>query len=259
MLFRRLFMCSLLAGLCAGLVYIAIQRFQVVPIIAAAEVFESDLEGGRAADDNPSGTATHQHQEPTWQPRDGAERTFWTVVTNVIGATGFALLLIPALGWWDRQRGSSAASIKSGLLWGAACWLCFFVWPAIGLRPELPGEAAAALHARQAWWLFAVVCAAAGFALLTLVRAKWRWLGVPLLVLPFLVGVPQSEGPAFARFSDDAAAQMELLKYRFVVATSIASAVHWLVLGAVSGIVVARWIRPILAPGLGDSKLPSIG
>src|SRR6185436_8820690 len=138
MLFRRLFMCSLLAGLCAGLVYSAIQRFQVVPIIAAAEVFESDLEGGRAADDNPSGTATHQHQEPTWQPQDGAERTFWTVVTNVIGATGFALLLIPALGWWDRQRGSSAASIKSGLLWGAACWLCFFVWPAIGLRPELP-------------------------------------------------------------------------------------------------------------------------
>jgi cobalt transporter subunit CbtA len=248
-----------LAGLCAGLVYSAIQRFQVVPIIAAAEVFESALEREIAPDHNPSGTATHLHQDSIWQPQDGLERTFWTVVANVLGATGFALLLIPALAWWDCQRGGSAASIRSGLWWGGACWLCLFVWPAIGLRPELPGEAAAALHARQAWWLLAVVCAAAGLALLALLRGKWRWLGVPLLVLPFLVGAPHTEGPAFARFSGDAAAQMELLKYRFVVATSIASAVHWLVLGAASGIVVARWIRPILAPTLGSAKLPSVG
>ena len=247
MLFRRLFLCALLVGLCAGLAYSAIQRWQVVPIIAAAEVFESRVEPAATADHHPPATSVHTHDEAAWEPQDGIERTFWTVVANVLGATGFALLLIPALAWWDRERGGSAASLRNGLLWGAAGWLCLFVWPAIGLRPELPGEAAAALHSRQAWWLLAVVCATAGLALLTLAQGKWRWLGLPLLVLPFLVGAPHADGPAFARFPADAAAQMELLKSRFVVATAIASAVHWLVIGAVSGVVVARWLRPMLA------------
>ena len=39
---------------------------------------------------------------------------------------------------------------------------------------------------------------------------------------------------------------MGLLKSRFLAATAIASAVQWLVLGAVSGVVVARWLRPML-------------
>ena len=49
MLFRRLFLCALFVGLCAGLIYSAVQRLQIIPIIAAAEVFESALRGEPAA------------------------------------------------------------------------------------------------------------------------------------------------------------------------------------------------------------------
>lgn len=251
MLFRRLFLCALLVGLCAGLAYSAVQRLQVIPIIAAAEVFESPSSAEPAAEvaHHPPGEAAHVHvhDEAAWQPEEGFERIFWTVVSNVLGAVGFALLLLPALAWWDRQRGGEAASLRSGLLWGAAGWLCFFVWPSLGLRPELPGEAAADIHARQAWWLLAVVCAIGGLALLSSVKGPWRWLGVPLLLVPFLVGAPHADGPAFAQFAADAAAQMEQLKAQFVVATALASAVQWLVIGAVAGIVTPRWLRPLLA------------
>lgn len=250
MLFRRLFLCALLVGLCAGLAYSAVQRLQVVPIIAAAEVFESALpsEPAAAAPHHPPGTAAHDHAHDAgaWEPQDGVGRIFWTVVSNVLGAVGFALLLIPAFAWWDRQRGGHAASLRSGLLWGAAGWLCFFVWPALGLRPELPGEAAADIHARQAWWLLAVLCAIGGLALLSSVRDHWRWLGVPLLALPFVIGAPHTDGPAFAQFAADAAAQLAQLKAQFVVATALASAVQWLAIGAVAGVVIPLWLRPLL-------------
>ena len=253
MLFRRLFLCALLTGLCAGLIYSAMQRWQVVPLIAAAEVFESAAQpaaepaAAPAHDHHPPGTAAHTHDTEAWGPQDGVERMFWTVVANVLGATGFALLLIPLLAWWDRQRGGVAASWRSGLLWGAAGWLCLFVWPSIGMQPELPGEAAAALQLRQSWWLLAVACAAGGLALLAFAKGHWRWLGLLLLLLPFVIGAPHADGPAFADFPAEAAAQMQQLKSQFVVATAVASALQWLVLGAVSGVVVARWLRPLLA------------
>lgn len=251
MLFRRLFLCALLVGLCAGLAYSAVQRLQVIPIIAAAEVFESALpaEPAAAVPHHPPGTAAHvhEHDESAWEPAKGFERIFWTVVSNVLGSVGFALLLIPVFAWWDRQRGGHAASLRSGLLWGLAGWLCFFVWPSLGLRPELPGEVAAGVHARQAWWLLAVVCAIGGLGLLSWVKVNWRWLGVPLLVLPFVIGAPHAHGPAFGQFDADAAAQLAQLKAQFIVATALASAVQWLAIGAFAGLVIPRWLRPLLA------------
>lgn len=259
MLFRRLFLCALLVGLCAGLANSAVQRMQVMPIIAAAETFESMLPPEHPESrQQESGAAEHSHDEIAWEPQDGFERNLWTVLANVLGATGFALLLIPMFTWWDRQRGGNAATLRGGLAWGLAGWFCMFAWPALGLRPELPGEAAAALHLRQAWWLLAVVCAIGGLVLLAAAKKQWRWFGLPLLAVPFLVGAPHADAPAFAHHAADAAEQLEQLKARFVVATALASAVQWLVLGAVSAMAIRRWLRPILADSLdGGEPLPA--
>lgn len=256
MLFRRLFLCALFVGLFAGLATSAVQRWTTVPLIAAAEVFESALEPEAPAEHvHAAGVAAHEHEHDAaaWEPEDGLERGFWTVVANALGATGFALLLIPALAWWDRQHGGAAASLKTGLLWGLGGWVAVFAWPSLGLHPELPGEVAAGLYPRQAWWLLAVVCAAGGPALLALGSGKRRWLGVPLLALPFVVGAPLPDGSAFARFPSEAAVQMQALQSQFVVATAVTSVVQWLVIGALSGWVVARWLRPLLAEPFGTS------
>lgn len=246
MLFRRLFLCALFVGVCAGLLHSAVQRWQVVPIIAAAEVFEAALEPASQPHEHVAGGAAHTHGADAWEPQPGFERVFWTVVANVLTSIGFALLLVPALAAWDRSRGGQGASVRSGLLWGLAGWVCVFVWPSLGLRPELPGEAAAPLQARQAWWLLAVLCAVAGLAVLCLVRSKWRVLGLALLALPLVVGAPHDAGAPFAEFSADAALQMQALKARFVVATALASGVHWLALGALAGVVVHKWLRPLI-------------
>lgn len=258
MLFRRLFLCALFVGLCAGLATSAIQYVSTAPLIAAAEVFESAMEPEAPAEHaHAAGAAAHEHDHhhdaSAWEPAEGLERGFWTMVANALGATGFALLLIPALAWWDRQQGGAAASWKSGLLWGLCGWVAVFAWPSLGLHPELPGEVAAGLYPRQAWWLLAVVCAAGGLALLALGGGKRRWLGLPLLALPFVIGAPLPDGSAFARFPAEAAVQMQALHSQFVFATAVTNAVQWLVIGALSGWAVARWLRPLLAEPFGTS------
>lgn len=256
MLFRRLFLCALLVGVLTGLFDSAVQRWQVVPLILAAEVFEVAGEPQAAQHEHAAGAAAHSHEAQAWEPEAGFERTAYTVLANVLNAIGSALLLLPLMAFVNRQRGGYALSLKNdygqtirhGLLWGTAAWVCLFAMPAIGLPPELPGMQAAPLQVRQLWWTLTVACGAGGLAMLCLVRAKWRVLGLALLVLPYAVGAPHHEGSAFAGMGAEAMAQMQVLASQFVVATSIASAVQWLLLGTLCAVAAARWLAPVIHP-----------
>jgi len=260
MLFRRLFLCALFVGLLTGLFDSAVQRWQVVPLILAAEVFERAAESDAHAH---ADGAAHSHGPQAWAPQDGLERTAYTVLANVLNAIGSALLLLPLMVWWSRHRGGQplalksayGASVRHGLLWGAAGWFCLFALPALGLPPELPGMQAASLQARQWWWVLTVACGAGGLAMLCLVRAKWRVLGLGLLFLPFAVGAPQPEGSSFAGMGAQAAAQMALLADRFAVATTVASALQWLLLGTLCALAAARWLNPLLSPAVSSSAM----
>ena len=136
-----------------------------------------------------------------------------TAIANVVLGVAFALFLCaamtlrPAMGW------------RAALAWGIAGYVVFFVAPAIGLPPELPGTESAALHERQLWWAFAAANTAAGLALIVFGKTTpLRALGVVVLVLPHLVGAPH-RGEVAADF---------------VRATSIANAAFWLALGALA-------------------------
>ena len=256
MLFRRLFLCALLVGLLTGLFDSAVQRWQVVPLILAAEVFEVAGEPITTQHEQSANAAAHGSEAQAWEPAAGFERTAYTVQANVLNALGSALLLLPLMAFFNRQRGGLALSLENGygkvmrhgLLWGAAAWMCLFAMPFLGLPPELPGMQAAPLQARQLWWVLTVACGAGGLAMLCLVSAKWRVLGLVLLVLPYAVGAPRHDGSAFAGMGSDATAQMQVLASQFVVATSIASALQWLLLGTLCAIAAARWLVPVMHP-----------
>ncbi|MCC4115673.1 CbtA family protein [Aromatoleum toluclasticum] len=253
MLFRRIVLCALLVGALAGLLVSAVQHWQAIPLIAAAEVFEGS---GEAADpvattvhdhdhDHAQGDA-HAHDAAEWAPDDGSERHVWTAIANVLTAIGFGLVLVAAITTWEHLRGRPLASARSGLVWGAAGWICVFGLPTLGLPPELPGSVAAPLAERQSWWLLAVTCGGAGLALLAFVRGPLRFAGLAVLVLPFAVGAPHLTGGPFAGHDADIAAQLQALADPFALATTIATAVQWLALGGLSGWAVGRWVRPAL-------------
>ena len=274
MIFQRLLICALLAGLSAGFTSSAVQRWTVIPIINAAEAYESAHEASAKAvvteetikQAAPSVQAQlqitnqvkshdhashehdgHDHDDSAWAPEDGVERTFWTVVANVCTSVGFALILLPAIAWWDLKRDGNAATFYTGLIWGAVGWLCFFLWPALGMRPELPGEVSASLQSRQTWWVLTVACACIGFGFILTVRSQLRWLGLVFLALPFLIGVPKIAALPFSEYSTEIAMQMEILAKKFFIATALANAAQWLVLGALSGLLVPLRLRSVLS------------
>ena len=253
-MFRRILLAGVVAGAAAGLALTALQSTAVAPLLLAAETYEVG-NGDAGAVPHRHGELTHSHasghlehehdghalvsasdetssatrrfeNQPAavgrgddhahhprgdaWGPEDGAERTFWTAVSNVATAIGFGLLLAAFFAW----RGS--ATWRQGLLWGAAGFFVFFVNPAIGLHPEIPGALSADLLDRQLWWLLTVACSAAG-------------------VGPHLAGAPHPEvsgGLAPASLADS-----------FVVAAAATNAAFWLVLGLVGAAAFSRLSR----------------
>lgn len=256
MLFRRLMLCALLVGALAGAFLSAVQRWQVVPLIAAAERFEAPAvvpahgEPGHdhAIHHQADAHAGHEHDAEEWEPADGAERTAYTVLANVLTATGFALLLLAAMSGMQAWRGSAPSSATQGLLWGGAGYLAVYVAPALGLPPEIPGAQSAALEARQLWWLLAVAATVGGLSLLTFGRTMWRWAGLLLLAIPHLVGAPQHATLPFAAQAPAAAAELMAIASRFLVATAIVNALYWLTLGGLAAWAFRRWLAMPAAP-----------
>ena len=173
----------------------------------------------------------HRHEQGgAWASGYGIERTFRTAVSNVATAIGFALLVVAVFAW----RGS--ATWRQGLLWGAAGFFVFFVNPALGLRPEIPGAFAGGLLDRQLWWLLAVACSAAGVGLLLLApRIAAKLGGAVLLAVPHLAGAPHPEGSG--------GLAPEALADSFVVAAAATNAVFWLVLGLAASFTFSRLSR----------------
>lgn len=224
---RRIASVVLLAGALAGLLLTGVQQLQVSKIILQAEVYEEAAAAKAQQEEHAHHDAAaaheHEHDGDEWEPANGFERTAYTVLANVSMAIGFGLFLAAAITVSGRQ-----VSWRSGLLWGVAGYLVFFVAPSLGLPPEVPGTLAAPLHARQLWWVMTAGCTAAGLGLGVYAR-HWavKLLGLVLLVLPHVVGAPH---PAV-----HGGAAPEELARAFIHATALANAVFWLALGGLTG------------------------
>lgn len=219
-MFRRIVFSAVLAGVVAGVLLTGIQQLRVAPIIAEAETYETAGPAEEASAHADGGAHEHDaHEHGGWSPADGFERTFWTGVANVGMAIGFALLLGAAFSLREN------VSWRQGILWGLGGYAAFFALPALGLAPELPGTEAAALEDRQAWWLVTVTLSAIGVALIGLTRGwPWKAVAVVLIAVPHLIGAPHPE-------TYHTLAPAELVR-TFIVATAVANAVFWVVLGA---------------------------
>ncbi|MGQ0711246.1 MAG: CbtA family protein [Rhodoferax sp.] len=287
MIFQRLIWAALASALLVASAQTALQQWQTVPIILAAEVFEDQKveapapaqeQGALAQAQAPGQAHEHGAQAPAhehgamaaaapaqaeaeaahehggdeeWAPADGLERTFWTWVANVLHAFAMALLLFAALGV-SVLRGSQRPMWLLAAGAAAAGWLSLHLWPALGLHAEIPGMDAAPLGARQTWWALAVASSAAACAALAWMRPAWRWLvAAALLALPFAVGAPHLGADPLAGFSGEAQAQLRLLGQQFVVATHILAVTFWACMGLVGGWTFARWVRPALLAQLG--------
>jgi len=238
MLFRRLILLSLFVGLLSGVVLTALQQWQVTPIIIAAEQFEEAAPVEIAGHDH----AVHSHGDEAWAPADGMERSLYSLLSNVLTAIGFAAMLL-ALMAYLQLKNSAVWSLNKGLLWGVVGFFTFFASPSLGLLPEIPGTQAAALEARQSWWLLTVLASGLGFYLLFFAKLPLKGLGLLLLLLPHLIGAPNILGPEFLQTDPAAVASLTELHQRFILSSSVVNLLFWLSLGLFSAWGLQRGLK----------------
>src|SRR6201993_661947 len=206
--FRRLVLAALCAGLLSGIFATAAHQIGTVPLILQAETYEKPSE--------------HEHTG-AWEPENGAERTAYTLLADVLTGVGFALLLGAGL----TLRGG-AVGWRQGLLWGLAGFALFPVPRSLGLPPQLPGSEAAPLLDRQLWWLGTAVATGCALALIAFTsRARWTILAAIMIVLPHVYGAPEPP--------ENIAAVPAALTHHFVIAATVVNCLFWLILGAATG------------------------
>lgn len=259
MLFRRVVFSALLVGALSGLLLSAVQRWQVVPIIDTAERIEQTRTAqavvpagadAQAHDHSGHDHGAHAHPADAWEPAEGAERIGFTVLSNVLVGVGFALVMLAVMSAVLRRsavtggrRAMAKFDWRHGLLWGLAGYAVFFVAPALGLPPEIPGRVAAPLESRQVWWLLTAACTAAGIAVAAFGKSPWRWAGLALIAVPHVIGAPQSGMSPFVGFPAETAAEMAVLAKRFVWASAIANGLFWIALGSASAWTARRFLK----------------
>jgi cobalt transporter subunit CbtA len=251
MIFQRLIWAALATAVVVGSVQTGVQRWQALPLILAAEVYESQKAGvpeqlAPAVHSHLDAAAHHEHAiAKTGEPENNFERTGWTWVANSLHAFSMALLVFAVMGMWLYQRGASVGSLALAGWIAAAGFVSLHLWPSLGLQAEVPGLESAPLRARQLWWVLAVGSAAGAFAVASFARASWRWLVVAsLLVMPFLVGAPHLQGDAVTGYTPDAKAALEQLLGQFVWATTWVALSFWVSMGVVGGMAFHRLVRP---------------
>lgn len=251
MLFRRIVLYAVVVGAVSGLLLTAVQFWQVIPIIQSAERFEGGsipLVAHDHAGHSHGATSTgHDHgasgeSAPGWTAQE-TKRHSLTLASNMLIAMGLALIMLPLMVAALRKSSASRMNWRHGILWGAAGYGVFYLMPALGLPPEIPGTVAAPLDARQSWWLLTVVFTAAGLASLAFGNSPWRWAGLGLVAVPHLVGAPNPSTAPFAGYPPELALELEELTRQFFAATAVANAVLWLALGLAAIWALGRVVK----------------
>ena len=226
MYFRNLVLSAFAIAIVAGFVFSAYQAFFITPLILTSELYEVS-------------EPLASHQIEAWAPADGMERNSWSLATNFLLCFAYALILMSVM------TVSSSISFVKGLFWGGAAYLTVFAAPALGLPPEIPGMEEAYLEGRQAWWILTVILTALALWLIAFQSTLNKVIGLILILVPHIVGAPQAEIHGFINSDPKAVEALTLLWHDFILQTSIANALLWLVIGGLSAYSIKRFINPI--------------
>ena len=200
MLFRRIILNAIFAGIAGGLLLSLVQVLTVNPIIFAAEAHEmagTEVAASHALEAVPepasnhhgdSHSDSHSHSHDAWAPADGTERTAYTIFANIFVGIGFAAVLLSIMTQIQVQ-GIAQLTVAKGFLWGLGGFMAFFVAPGIGIPPEIPGMMAAPLEHRQLWWMLAVLGMGFGLLILAFTPLRWKITGVAAIALPYVVSI----------------------------------------------------------------------
>lgn len=226
MYFRNLVLSAVIIAIIAGLFLSLYQYFVITPIILASEVYEI-IE------------PIKDNTVKIWSPEDGIERSSFSFVANFLLCFAYGLLLLSAMAI------KNSITLVQGIFWGLAAYLSIFIAPALGLAPEIPGMEAAHLEGRQTWWIFTVLSTIFALWLIAFKPITFKAIGGLLLIVPHLIGAPQATHHGFVNTNPQAVHALTALWHDFILQTSLANALLWLIIGSLSAFLTAKFIYPL--------------
>ena len=132
MIFSRIIYSAVLIGLVVGSIQSCLQMIGVDPIIFAAERYESPdpAETASTAPESAASPVTktgHSHDHVHgWGPGDGAERTFYTFVSNILASIGFAAILLAIMSQFQLMK-NRQITWPQGIIWGLAGFAALYL------------------------------------------------------------------------------------------------------------------------------------
>ncbi|MCX5578668.1 CbtA family protein [Kaistia terrae] len=247
-MFKTIILSAFGAGLVVAVALSAVQAVTTEPLLFHAETFENAEPAVAAAAPHEHATGeahthdaapaaaeaaapAHEHDADEWGPSDGFERSAYTFLANLLMGVGVSAIL---LGLMSIRGGSINA--RTGVLWGVAGFFAAGLLPSLGLTPELPGTPAAALEARQIWWLSTVAASAIGIALIVFAESVLlKIAGLVIGVLPHVIGAPVP--PSLE------AAYPAVMAAEFTSASLVVTALLWALSGICAGWLYQRLSR----------------
>jgi cobalt transporter subunit CbtA len=170
MLYRTIYS-AVVAGILAGVILFALQRWTTLPLIHQAERYEK------------TETATHPASHASDAPEDGLVRAAYTTVGDVLVAVGFGMLLTAMYAL------SGKDGLLAGVVWGLVGFATFHLGPAVVVPPSIPALDLASLPLRQSAWLIAAISTGLGLAIFAFGPRGAKFAGVLVLFLPAICSV----------------------------------------------------------------------
>ena len=236
---NRILATAIVAGALAGVFVFGAHMVKVVPLIQAAEVYESSksastpdhAHGDKKENAKATPVSAHNHEADEWAPENGMERTLYTLLADLIMGVGFGLMLTAVIAISKRE-----VDWQKGILWGLAGFCAVTAFPALGLAPEMPGMQAAALAERHVWWGATVAASSVGLGMMFLMQS-WalRIGGAILLTVPHIIGAPHVKLEA-------GIIPVEMGS-QYAATTLIITLFFWIVLGGLTGHFYQRFAR----------------
>ena len=186
----RLVMSGIFAGALAGCVGGILQLYFVQPLLLSAELYES----GQIVHFGAGGSTANI----LWGGFNTTRDTL-SILFSIAIYCGYGLLLVAAQGLAQGIAPTTTSdairrdAIRQGAIWGLAGFCAFHFAPSIGLAPELPGNASAALETRQIWWFATALATALALWFFAFGGRSWHSaLGIALILAPHIIGAPHS-------------------------------------------------------------------
>ena len=248
MTFRNIIFSAIVVGVIIGSLYGLFQQYLINPIIYAAESFEvrdvivSTNTG--AQDDSEVYNSHSQSNDYGWSPANNLQRITATLVTNIMTAITFSLILISVMSFHNLKSNKPKLNWKTGILWGLALMLSMFVAPSLlGLYSEIPGTISEPIGQRQILWISSAGSTALGLMFIYYSSPILKIVGTVLLILPQVLGAPTHQTHRYANTDPIVVETLNQLSNQFITMTTIGMAIFCLLMGALCGFSSTRFIR----------------